>query len=59
MLALFKGELSVHDLLYGMSFKNLAELRDIRLERLRKETEDAHTQRELEKRNEIRNRIMR
>lgn len=58
MLTLFKGQLSIDDIMYNIPYKELIELKSAREERLiaeHKELEDMEKSREQE---DIRNRIL-
>jgi len=58
MLALFKGELSLDDILYGMPKKRLFELRDIRYNRLVDEVKSQERMMAENERQNIRNSIL-
>jgi len=48
MLELFKGQLDIDYIKYGMSYKEALLLRDTRVERLKKEREEIEKDREIE-----------
>jgi hypothetical protein len=48
MLELFKGQLSFDDIKYNMPYKEALLLRDVRVERLKKEREDLDRERQAE-----------
>jgi hypothetical protein len=56
---LFKGELSLNDILYGMTKKEFIELREARIKRLQKDQEEMRIERERLERSNIRNQILR
>ena len=58
MLALFKGELSYNDIMYGMVYKYLIELRSARIQRLVDEQRTEEERRAAREKEKIRNRIM-
>jgi len=58
MLALFKGELSYHDIMWGIVFKHLIELRSARVTRLIDEQKTDEERRADRERERIRNQIM-
>ena len=56
---MFKGQLSYNDILYGMSYRQLLELKAARVERLVEEAEDLDKKTKAQRSQEIRNDIMR
>lgn len=62
MLAVFKGEISIYEMLHAVPYKTLLLIRDARIKRLREEQElmakEAKERAEQDKRNSIRNQIM-
>lgn len=58
MLALFKGELSYTEIMWGMPYSHLIYLRDARVEQLVKEKEAMEKEREKIERDKIRNTIL-
>ena len=62
MLAVFKGEITIHEMLHAVPYKILLLVRDARIKRLKEEQEqlekDAKERAEQDKRNAIRNSIL-
>ena len=62
MLELFKGQLSLDDLKYKLTYKESVSLRNVRVERLKKEKEELEKEREVEnlriQREQARNKIL-
>ena len=48
MLELFKGQIPLETLKYGMSYKEALQLRDARIKRLKKEREEMEKERQAE-----------
>ena len=55
---LFKGQLSLHDIMWGLPYKRLYELKDERQNRLLEEQEEINKMTEEQKRAETRSRIL-
>ena len=55
---LFKGQLSLHDIMWGLPYKRLYELKDERQNRLLEEQEEIDKMAEEQKRAETRSRIL-
>lgn len=58
MLALFKGELSYTEILWGMPYKDLIGLRDARLEQYEEERKEAEAEAKQVSSENIRNTIL-
>lgn len=58
MLALFRGELSYHEFMREMTYKEMMALRDARVEQLLEEKKRAEEEAEKRNRNDIRNNIL-
>ena len=58
MLTLFKGELTLNDILHGLPKKRLIELRDAKLQALKAEHEEMDKLREKESREQARRAIL-
>ncbi len=59
MIALFKGELSYHEIMREMTFKEMVALRDARIQQLLDEKKAADEARERQARESARNQILR
>ena len=59
MIALFKGELSYHEIMREMTFKEIVALRDARIQQLLDEKKAADEARERQARESARNQILR
>ena len=59
MIALFKGELSYHEIMREMIFKEMGALRDARIQQLLDEKKAADEARERQARESARNQILR
>ena len=58
MLALFKGELSYHEITRGMTYKEMMSLRDARVNQLMRERQAAEKEAKIQQQEAIRNQIM-
>lgn len=58
MLTLFKGQLSINDIMYRLPYKELIEIKNIREERLIKEHKELEQMEQAQEHEEIRNRIL-
>lgn len=58
MLMLFKGQLSLHDIMWGMPYKRLFELKDERQNRLLEEQQEIDKMADEQKRAEARSKIL-
>ena len=58
MLTLFKGQLSINDIMYRLPYKELIEMKHIREERLIKEQKELEQMEQAQEHEEIRNRIL-
>jgi hypothetical protein len=58
MLLLFKGQLSLHDIMWGMPYKRLFELKDERQNRLLEEQKELDNMYKEQRNEEVRNSIL-